>query len=395
MRCQFIQMKNTMKKSLFFLTTAVVFLSVSFTACAPEISTLPTSILLSQSSATVSPGETLVLTADLVPNETSIKTLSWSSSNPEVATVIDGEVRGILEGMTVITVTSHSGQKSATCMVTVAYPVSYVMLDKHSALLGIGETIELTATVMPEDAPDKTVTWSSDDPEVAEVSANGMITAKAPGTTTIFAVTTVGYKQSSCYVKVYPENSKYMTMNILSTDHVAFAISGNGTAEIDWGDGSSFLTTTIGNYPLTIRYFYSDVFSPKVKIVGERINILNCNNIQITNLDVSKNAALTQLYCASNQLKSLDLSNNTLLTTLECSNNQLTNLDMTNNTALSNLNCAFNLLSTDALNVLFGTLHNDYFGIGNKTIYIGNNPGTAQCDQSIATSSFWVVHDGL
>ena len=73
---------------------------------------------------------------------------------------------------------------------------------------------------------------------------------------------------------------------------------------------------------------------------------LQCDNNQLTSLDVSNNTALEILTCSSNQLTSLDLSNNIELADLVCSSNQLTSLDVTNNTALTNLLCFYNQLTS-------------------------------------------------
>ena len=75
------------------------------------------------------------------------------------------------------------------------------------------------------------------------------------------------------------------------------------------------------------------------------LTTLTCRFNQLTNLDVSKNAALTGLYCSSNPLTALDVSKNTALESLECDNNQLTALDVSNNTALTSLHCVNNQLT--------------------------------------------------
>ncbi|MEG2459451.1 MAG: hypothetical protein RSA89_06560, partial [Raoultibacter sp.] len=74
--------------------------------------------------------------------------------------------------------------------------------------------------------------------------------------------------------------------------------------------------------------------------------VLDCQNNQLTTLDVSNNKALTELLCTDNQLTSLDVSHNTALITLRCSNNQLTTLDVSHNTALGYLECSNNQLTT-------------------------------------------------
>lgn len=77
---------------------------------------------------------------------------------------------------------------------------------------------------------------------------------------------------------------------------------------------------------------------------------LQCDNNDLTTLDVSKNTALTKLQCYYNQLTSLDVSKNTALTELQCNNNQLTSLDVSANTSLTSLRCSGNQLTTLTLN---------------------------------------------
>ena len=68
----------------------------------------------------------------------------------------------------------------------------------------------------------------------------------------------------------------------------------------------------------------------------------------------------------------------------------LISLDVSKNTMLTNIQCNDNKFSTSVLNFLFETLHNNP---GNKTIYIGGNPGTNYCDRSIAEGKGWTVSD--
>ena len=98
------------------------------------------------------------------------------------------------------TITAKAGDKTATCAVTVvATQVTSITLNRTSASLKAGETVTLTATVKPDDATDKTVTWSSSDATVATVS-NGVVSAKKVGTATITAK--AGDKTATCTVMV-------------------------------------------------------------------------------------------------------------------------------------------------------------------------------------------------
>ena len=118
-------------------------------------------------------GETAVLTATVLPENAADKSVTWSSSAHEIASVDEnGEVEGLAAGKAVISVTTTDGGKTAECTVTVIEPVitvESVSLDVQQLKLAIGETYDLKATVLPENATDKTVTWSSSAPEIASV----------------------------------------------------------------------------------------------------------------------------------------------------------------------------------------------------------------------------------
>ena len=76
------------------------------------------------------------------------------------------------------------------------------------------------------------------------------------------------------------------------------------------------------------------------------LTVLDCEDNELTTLDVSKNTALKQLYCSENYLTSLDVSNNVALVYLDCYCNELTSLDVSKNTALESLDCLENKLTT-------------------------------------------------
>lgn len=125
--------------------------------------------------------------------------------------------------------------------------------------------------------------------------------------------------------------------------------------------------------------------------VGNNIALkyLGCDGNQLMSLDVSNNSALIILRCKGIQLTSLDVGNNTALKFLYCQDNQLKSLDVSNNTVLWRFNCSNNLFDTAALNVLFSTLHGNT--IDWATVYIGDNPGTDDCNLSIATEKGWMI----
>lgn len=80
--------------------------------------------------------------------------------------------------------------------------VSGVTVTPASVTLEAGKTVSLKAAVVPETAADKTVRWESENPAVADVTASGVVTAKAAGETSVTAVTTDGNYRASCLITV-------------------------------------------------------------------------------------------------------------------------------------------------------------------------------------------------
>ena len=159
------------------------------------------SVTLSQSSAEIEIGQTLQLNATVSPSTATRKDITWSSSKSSVASVSSsGLVSAVSEGTTTITATADG--KKGECTVSVvkkAIAVSEIKLDKTELTLYEGEEETLTASVLPEDATDKTITWTSSDKSIASVES-GKVKAVGKGTATITA--SAGGKSASCSIVV-------------------------------------------------------------------------------------------------------------------------------------------------------------------------------------------------
>ncbi|MDR6760799.1 Leucine-rich repeat (LRR) protein [Flavobacterium sp. 2755] len=145
--------------------------------------------------------------------------------------------------------------------------------------------------------------------------------------------------------------------------------------EIDTdGKNGKVLTKSIAS--ITFLHIFSSSISDLTGIQDfKNLESLNCEDNNLTSLDVSKNLLLTSLYCGKNQLTNLDVSKNTLLTELLCSQNQLTSLDISNNTALKHLRCDNNQLKDLDItkNKEFGTLYCNSNKLENLNLKNGNN----------------------
>ena len=159
-------------------------------------------VSLSKSSLNLYVGETESLAATVAPEDASDKTVAWSSDNSAVASVSNGKVTANKPGTAVIKVVTNDLSKEAACTVTVKRHAESVELSQKEIKLYLGENRSLTATVLPSDASDKNVTWSSSNPNVATVSTAGNVVSKSVGTTVITVKTADGGHQASCHVTV-------------------------------------------------------------------------------------------------------------------------------------------------------------------------------------------------
>lgn len=166
-----------------------------------------TSIELNKTSLTLKEGETEMLTATVKPDNATDKTVTWSSSAPNVASVDEaGNITAVAKGEA--TITAQAGEKTAKCNVMVSsnvVVVEKVTINKTSLSLKVGESEILVASVKPENTTDKTVTWSSSDTSVATVDKSGKVVAVSKGKSTITAQ--AGDKAATCDLTVQSNSS--------------------------------------------------------------------------------------------------------------------------------------------------------------------------------------------
>lgn len=176
----------------------------------PEAPVKVTGILLDTHSATLTEaGAVLKLNAKVEPDNAVNKDVLWKSFN-EAAAIVDenGIVTALANGKAVITVTTRDGGYAAVCEVTVEIPepviaVTGISLEPDMAVLnGFGDKLSLNPVVIPENATDKTVTYSSSNLDAAAVDEKGVVTAAGEGETVITATTNDGGFEAVCKVKV-------------------------------------------------------------------------------------------------------------------------------------------------------------------------------------------------
>lgn len=171
--------------------------------CQITVVVTPTGVKLSATSMTAYIHCYKNLKATVIPEDATDKSLTWTSSDTNIVTVDKtGRIYGNGLGTATVTVKTANG-KTAFCKITVKKPTMSISLDKTEMDIYLSERKELKATVLPEGAADRSVTWTSSDESVATVDQYGRVSPQKLGTTIITAKTNVDGKKATCKVTVY------------------------------------------------------------------------------------------------------------------------------------------------------------------------------------------------
>ena len=213
-------MKHFIKLS--FLTA--IFAIAMLLSCEDDKKVAVTGVSLNETTLRFAMGDPpKTLTTTVVPEDATNKEVTWTSSAPDVATVNNGVVTAVSVGTANITVTTRDGGKTASCagtVVSTAVAVSGVTVAPTTVALQPGGSQQLTATVAPDNATNKNVTWSSNNTARATVSAAGMVTIPATATAgdvTITATTTDGARTAICTVTVTTTPIADLTVTVSGT----------------------------------------------------------------------------------------------------------------------------------------------------------------------------------
>jgi len=230
---------------------------------------------------------------------------------------------------------------------------------------------------------------------------------------------------TSCKTDEKEEEEKFkpsITISTATTGMVTLKLAGEGNVLIDWGQGEKIVEMTLSEYndddwvnshikftrsnfitsssTITISHAKLSHFEcgsgtvnciSNLTVENDWLQTLFCYGNALTYLDLRSAPNLMVLHCFSNRLTSLDLSRNSKLFWVNCYRNQLTSLILGSHPQLWTLICTTNNLNKEALNNIFGTLNNSLLHV--KNLYISGNPGSAECDRSIAEEKGWKFID--
>ena len=210
----------------------------------PEQTVEITGIHLNTESFEMSVGNDAVLTATVEPADAENKTVLWSTSNASVATVEEGKVTAVGAGTAIITATTSDGKFKAECTIDVREKTSEVVAVTDIAVtpaevtLKEAEKKQLTAKIIPSDATEQTVTWTSSNSNIVTVSETGEITAVTKGSVVIIATTKDGGKTACCNVTVEGEPEK----TVIPVEDVLVE---PGTVEMTEGETKALTVTVL------------------------------------------------------------------------------------------------------------------------------------------------------
>jgi len=193
-----------------------------------------TSLTLGESEFNVGNGSTHKVEYVIGPEEADDKSVTWSSENPDIATVSNsGSVKGVDTGTTTITCTANDGSGlSASAKVTVITAVKKVAFDDKNVTLTVDGTKKLSVNVTPENATDPTVKWISSDTSIATIDSTGKVTAKKAGTCAITAEANDG-TGASADITLYVEPRLPVMVNSISWQTIWGQKSGKIGVEAD------------------------------------------------------------------------------------------------------------------------------------------------------------------
>ena len=285
----------------------------------------------------VSIGDTITLTPSIIPEYATNKKVTWSSSNESVATVDqNGVVSGKRTGTAVISCTTADGGHVAECVVTVVVSAQSVVLNKNTMTIEAGYNYQLKATVYPENATNKNVTWSSSNEKVARVNANGFVSAVAGGTCVITATTESGGYTAKCTFNVLQDptgieldyNVRNMYLGQVATIS-AYVIPESATSRgVTWTSSDSSIVIIDASGKVTAKSKGTAIITAKTNVggytatcaitVGEKVSVtgltLDRSTLQMFKGDLATILATIEPYNASDKTIAWTSSNKDVAT---------------------------------------------------------------------------------
>lgn len=284
---------RTIRTALLTVLAALTLLATAGCEKAAQI----TSIKFETDEIKIEEGKTAVLKITVEPEGAATDGLLWSSSNTRYVTVDNGTITAAGIGNANISVSTRDGSVKAKCFVNVvpiAIKVTGITLERTKLSIAVGETVEIKTNIEPNNATDKSVTWTSSDESIAKISGSRISGIKI-GTAKITATTADGGKTAVCEVNV--------------KDPILFS-------------DNKFKASLVDK-------FDTDGDGAVSKEEAAAAKSIDCSDLSITSLSgLEFFTNLEELNCSKNEIKSIDLTSLSKLKKLDCSDNLIATIDL-------------------------------------------------------------------
>lgn len=281
-----------------------------------------TGVSLSSSALKMKIGEKQTLIATILPEGKTDGQMEWRSSDTDVVEVYaEGVVKAKAKGKATITVTTIDGGHTASCEIQVYQPVTSLNLNNETLTLKTGETQQLIASVLPSDADNKNVIWSSENENIARVDKDGKVTGVKAGKVWIYAESEDDERvKAGCYVTVIqpvtgltldkssisfsqigeteqltaivqPEDATNKDVNWTSSDQTVAIVSNGLVVCSGFGTAVIYATTVDGGYMATCVVNAAPASDINYVSMGKNIQIEN-GHILLNGLAIGTNVTV-------------------------------------------------------------------------------------------------------
>src|SRR6218665_2548209 len=235
-------------KNLLFVLIALLFIS----SCKKDpVEQKVTSITLAPPSPRVVVGGKQQLEITVLPADAANKEVTWSSNDENKATVDEtGLVTGAGEGTAIITAAAKDGSNvKGTVTITITpIKVTSIVITPSSPRVAVGDKRQLKADILPADATNKELTWSSSDESKATVDAAGSVTGAGEGTAIITAAAKDGSNVKETVTITIAAAAKATSIVVTpSSPNVAVGLTQRLTATVSPADASKEVTWSSSN----------------------------------------------------------------------------------------------------------------------------------------------------
>jgi uncharacterized protein YjdB len=303
-------------------------------------------------------GEKYQLQAEILPINATNKNIIWTSSNTDIVSVINGEISGLKSGEANVIATTEDGGFSASCKVIVSkriIPIENINITNSISTLLVGNSYKLEYEILPLNASNKDISWSSENEEIISVDQEGNITAHKVGETVINVKSKLGSVSTNINIKVVEKiefNDEKFKAALIEK-----GVDKNNDGEIDTDE--ALLTQRLYLYGkeitdasgienftnLTYLYMGNNKLTSLDVTKLTKLTYLNIYYNKISSIDLSQNTNLEEISAFRAGLQSLDITNCIKIKILDIYRNNVTSIDLSNNTELTDLNFGENKIT--------------------------------------------------